>query len=542
MQKLSPAESLSGAEATSSQVNDGVSSVATHSAPGDNSAEQRLHRGGIALRINTNVPMRAVLQSQAKLLEEETDDNASSAYISAAEGRALIPPEIKAAFLEILFGRFFHQYSQGEPLRGRSLSSSGVLWCDSVSPSASRCASRISSPSCIGEGKGSPIVKAALGSAALAGIIKHLRHRSTSRARSPFPESQQLGLVEYGCEPLSDDPRVASRSRRRRQSGSSSDERRHKRSSRVRGMLLSESTADLDEERASRVLHIAARQVLVSDTPLLACPFCKWKPLTYRDCRKKILREIARVKLHLWRCHEVPIHCAICYAEFDTTAQRDEHLRQRACVLCESPKQWDGITADKKERLKKRVNTKLSKSEQWYDMCRILFPDAPLPDSPFLEGALSQELVELQDFMAEEWPPIFDNLVEKRLPPGLRAQQDLIKSFSKGLFEEALTKILNKYETSRDDADAATTAVSESGDKFEAAESAKGVEPLPHWASALCLRMLVWSRLTSAPSLMALWAILQGSQASPITSVPATALRCCPRLRAVFSERMPASE
>lgn len=183
-------------------------------------------------------------------------------------------------------------------------------------------------------------------------------------------------------------------------------------------------------------------------TQLLACPFCKWKPLTYRHCRTKILKEIARVKLHLWRCHQIPIHCAICSIEFSNTRERDNHLRQQNCQL-RDPRNWEGITEEQKERLKRRVNTKKTKEEQWFEMYTILFPGHPLPDSPYVEGMLSDELVALQEFMAQEWPPIFDRLVEERLPEELRSQEDVVRAFSNSIFEDAVNAILLRFEASR---------------------------------------------------------------------------------------------
>jgi hypothetical protein len=126
---------------------------------------------------------------------------------------------------------------------------------------------------------------------------------------------------------------------------------------------------------------------------LLACPFYKWNPLTHQDCRQKILETITRMKQHLHRCHEVPIHCYVCYEEFSSTDDCSIHVRLLSCTK-KPEKQWKGrMTESQKRAIKRRTDTRKSKDEQWYDVFKILFPGHPLPKNPFLEQALSDDLL-----------------------------------------------------------------------------------------------------------------------------------------------------
>ncbi|PFH62493.1 hypothetical protein XA68_13395 [Ophiocordyceps unilateralis] len=211
---------------------------------------------------------------------------------------------------------------------------------------------------------------------------------------------------------------------------------------------------DDDEDEESSDKNLPGRPTPKSDhgegigdepTLELACPFYKSKPVRYRSCANKVLKGMARVKLHLWRCHLMPIHCAICLVEFDSEAGRDDHLRQQSCELRE-PRQLEGITEEQKKRLKRRVDTKKTRSEQWYDMFAVLFPDEPRPVTPFVERLVSHELLALQDFMTNEWPGMLDLLFDERLPAELRPQRHLVRAFSAGLMEELVVNVLGRLE------------------------------------------------------------------------------------------------
>ncbi|KAK4215605.1 hypothetical protein QBC37DRAFT_122081 [Rhypophila decipiens] len=185
-----------------------------------------------------------------------------------------------------------------------------------------------------------------------------------------------------------------------------------------------------------------------SDGKLLACPYYKWKPLTHRSCQKKVLKEINRLKAHLWRCHEPPIHCPICFDEFQTEQSRDTHLRARSCSLKKAP-DWDTITADQKSKIKRRADPKKSRVEHWFDIFRILFPGHPIPCSPFVDILLSNELCNLRNFIARSWRPIFDAQAEQRLPECLRTHTEAVQEFSHAVFEDTVSVLLDLFERSR---------------------------------------------------------------------------------------------
>lgn len=204
---------------------------------------------------------------------------------------------------------------------------------------------------------------------------------------------------------------------------------------------------------------------------LLACPFYKWKPHTHRQCRNKVLRKICRMKYHLWRGHLMPIHCDVCFMEFDNTQDRATHIRQRNCEL-RDPKAWDCITEEQRAQIKRRVKTKMTEEEQWYEVYRILFPGDPVPDSPYIDGFLADEVIALQEFMAQQWPPIFNRLIKEKLPDELRNHEEIVREFSHYLFEEAVNHLLHRCEASQDTTGTSDSAYESRSDSAESTDMA----------------------------------------------------------------------
>lgn len=179
-----------------------------------------------------------------------------------------------------------------------------------------------------------------------------------------------------------------------------------------------------------------------------ACPFCKWKPLTYSSCRGYTLKEISRVKMHLNRIHQVPIHCDRCYQVFKTEEEKRVHSRSVNCTILPE-RTFEGMTGDMVKLVHRRVDARKAKAEQWYDIFKILFPGEPLPESPYIDEVLSRELLALQDFMMQEWSKVSDRLISQHLPAPLHGQGPLVRHFANFLFEHAVDDIFQRFESTR---------------------------------------------------------------------------------------------
>ena len=197
-----------------------------------------------------------------------------------------------------------------------------------------------------------------------------------------------------------------------------------------------------------------------SPEKLLACPFCKWKPQDYRKCYKFVLKDIARVKQHLSRCHRIPIHCALCFSIFDLEENRDEHLRTRECEL-RPPVTFEGVNEIQRKQLEQRVSKKKSKEENWYLIYDILFPNHRPPASPYVHSLLSEELGALQDFIAAEGPQLLSDLVRTELPHTLHPQREETEAFLQSAFQDVVEALLERWELRNQDLTMDTTRSSE---------------------------------------------------------------------------------
>lgn len=179
-----------------------------------------------------------------------------------------------------------------------------------------------------------------------------------------------------------------------------------------------------------------------------ACPYCKWRPVTYGNCQRAVLKEISRVKQHLFRIHVAPIHCVHCYTQFESSELRDAHLLQRSCKTAPR-RNTEFMTEDMMNRIRKRVDPKKTKSEQWYAIYAVLFPEDPLPKDPYVDEVISAELSALEAFAREEFPQLAENIISEHLPPPLRHQEPVLRSFLTYLIEQGFHDLLRRFEEQR---------------------------------------------------------------------------------------------
>jgi hypothetical protein len=133
-----------------------------------------------------------------------------------------------------------------------------------------------------------------------------------------------------------------------------------------------------------------------------ACPFAKKNPLKYRSCYSYVLKRIRDVKQHLSRFHQLPIYCPRCACAFDVEDDRDEHIRASSCLV-QNTIVYEGITRAQKSLLGQRAPSKMTPSDQWFNVFDILFPGHnPRPKSAYMNVELTEELEAFQDLMYVE--------------------------------------------------------------------------------------------------------------------------------------------
>ncbi|KAK1850175.1 hypothetical protein CCHR01_07168 [Colletotrichum chrysophilum] len=142
-----------------------------------------------------------------------------------------------------------------------------------------------------------------------------------------------------------------------------------------------------------------------ADSKTLACPYFKKDRRMYGSCCGRKLSRIRDVKQHLKRRHYLPIYCAFCNEVFADETVRDEHTIRRDCVMGAWPKP-EGVSLGQQQELNRRANRQLSEDEQWYAIFKILFPDAPLPSSAYIDPSLSDSALAYQEYVTARGPEI----------------------------------------------------------------------------------------------------------------------------------------
>ncbi|KAF5609542.1 uncharacterized protein FSUBG_4016 [Fusarium subglutinans] len=161
--------------------------------------------------------------------------------------------------------------------------------------------------------------------------------------------------------------------------------RKGARSTGRRGQAIDGDEGSDDEESSGNGQNLSVTDTSSENSLLWACPFMKWNPRKYRGSCVKKLRDIYRLKKHLQEKH-FSHHCYICFKEF-----RPEDLTQHEKV-CENlfgrptgPPPVGLITRGMATMINERSSTKLTSREQWERLFKIIFPNEPIPSSPYLD-------------------------------------------------------------------------------------------------------------------------------------------------------------
>ncbi|KAF4991829.1 hypothetical protein FDECE_13900 [Fusarium decemcellulare] len=118
------------------------------------------------------------------------------------------------------------------------------------------------------------------------------------------------------------------------------------------------------------------------------CPFYKYNPVRYQDCRGLCMPRLSDVTQHIDRRHVLKdaVYCPRCRLEFfgaGAEARRDAHLQPRTCPVV-NIRDSGVILPREYEEIKNALHSGLSRDEKWnkiYEMCIA----RPLPLSPYVE-------------------------------------------------------------------------------------------------------------------------------------------------------------
>jgi hypothetical protein len=203
-----------------------------------------------------------------------------------------------------------------------------------------------------------------------------------------------------------------------------------------------------NEERRVRRRSATSKLHDTEDSNLWACPFHKRNRQLYTSCGKIILKDVSRVKQHLRRSHQQPIHCDRCSLTFISNTERTEHTRMESPCSLRNQIRWEGITEDQKSELSKKMSPKYTARENWYKIYGIIFPGEAVPESPYLDLVNSEELREILAFADLERPSIV-NEVLAGMPEYESLHTDERCEFANVVTERFLISLVERFESSR---------------------------------------------------------------------------------------------
>ncbi|KIW68341.1 hypothetical protein PV04_04294 [Phialophora macrospora] len=147
---------------------------------------------------------------------------------------------------------------------------------------------------------------------------------------------------------------------------------------------------------------------------LLACPYWKYDPTRYspantlekkyRGCSSVYLRDIARLKQHLYRVHKMPdYHCQRCLEIFEDEPSLEEHVRTPVELACAYQENISSELLSERQcaQLRKRWTGKTTE-EAWKCIWSIIFPRLEPPSSIYAEETpASVQPAQMPGFLSE---------------------------------------------------------------------------------------------------------------------------------------------
>ncbi|CAH0058484.1 unnamed protein product [Clonostachys solani] len=146
--------------------------------------------------------------------------------------------------------------------------------------------------------------------------------------------------------------------------------------------IASTSMTTLDAVDETHALH---------SSPSFACPFYKFNPQVYDECKKHRFPRISDIKQHLIRRHSLPPYfCPACWISF-----MDEQSRMHHPCRGEGQHELrpEGLSPEELQVV--RLIRGGSSEAQWFAIWRRLFPGYSVPQSPYIQHNNIEEVVSL---------------------------------------------------------------------------------------------------------------------------------------------------
>lgn len=279
------------------------------------------------------------------------------------------------------------------------------------------------------------------------------RLEGTPRAMNPFFRPSSCVFFSCGHQTPPDSSRLSnnetavSLATPSTSSNSNGTRRKHSRS---------EDSMDSDKETEEK--NPKKHKPSESSIPkLFACPFAKYDKerysernvdeAQYRKCGTYMLRDISRLKQHLYRVHRRPeYYCPVCNQACESQGILDKHIRRRNCAERNPQLYVEKMTTDQMKEIKRR-NKKETPVQNWFGIFKILFPEAPLPMSPYAGESSDEVIQNFVEFFRTVGPETMFELIRQR------QEQNLMQPFSTSMqaivdeaFEIAAPALLTAFD------------------------------------------------------------------------------------------------
>ena len=218
-------------------------------------------------------------------------------------------------------------------------------------------------------------------------------------------------------------------------------------------------SAHTDNDRPDTVL---VRPTYGGGHKLLACPFYRFDPKRHHACLWEAeLPNIWAVKQHVVVSHRPPDYCPVCYQRFDNSVDRDQHIVARSCNKKEAPADlFTGMLEDRADKLLRgrgkrakagtvrQRSASPNKDEEWFRIWKILFPEAPRPDSTYLSTPVELQASALRSFWEMAGHQLVAGVVEER---GILRREELkeeadLAALSTSVLEGMMEKFKTGYQ------------------------------------------------------------------------------------------------
>ncbi|KAF5261462.1 hypothetical protein FOXYS1_7861 [Fusarium oxysporum] len=206
-----------------------------------------------------------------------------------------------------------------------------------------------------------------------------------------------------------------------------------------KGQTIDGDGGSEDEESSGNRQSPSDTDTSVERVLFWACPFMKWDPRQHRhSCIKKI-RDIHGLKKHIQEKHFVN-HCPKC---FMTPQEDTKGIPPHPCTEIHdlSPRPRAGlITMNMQTAIKARPDTGLSQNEKWERLFMIIFPQEPIPSSPYLDHEMALALCVIDNLVCQ---PSVKGRVRHRIQE--HRLESLLDSSWRRLDELALERVVPQF-------------------------------------------------------------------------------------------------